>query len=511
MDISLSNPSNVMVDASDTAVLTIDDNDTAILTVADVTVDEGAGFATVTVTVNNAVENGFTVDFATSDGSAIQPADYGTATGTLTFVGNADESQTFTVPIVDDATAEASETINIGLANPSSAAIDATDTAVIDILDNEGAALTLDDVTVDEDAGTATVTVSLDTAVAGGLTVDFATTDAAAIQPGDYTSETGMLTFAGTAGETQTFTVSIVNDLLVEPSESVLVSLLNPSNTTVDVSDTALVTIADDDMATIEVADVSVDEQAGNVQVSVAVLNVAVQGGFTVDFTTVDGTATQPDDYALTTGTLTFGSRPSSQSITIPIVGDAIAEENKQFTVVLSNVVPLTANPAPVGSINATDIGTVTITEIPVANVDIGITIDDAPDPVFVGDNLVYTVTVTNFSSSTATGIVSTTNLPAGLTDITAVASAGTVNVNGNIVTANIPMLASGASETITIRSAVPDTSGFLTANTDVTSTENDTNLTNNSSSEVTTINVPRPLSSTERLPVTFFTIHPMW
>ena len=83
----------------------------------------------------------------TSDGTAMQPDDYATAIGTLTFIGNADESQTFTVPIVDDATAEAAETIHIDLTNPSNAAVDATDAAVINITDN----YCIGDVIVDPD------------------------------------------------------------------------------------------------------------------------------------------------------------------------------------------------------------------------------------------------------------------------------------------------------------------------------------------------------------------------
>ncbi|WP_442509307.1 Calx-beta domain-containing protein [Novipirellula sp. SH528] len=216
-----------------------------MLIVDDVTVDEGAGTATVSVRLNVAVAAPFTVDFATSDGTAMQPGDYATATGTLNFAGTAGETQTFTVSILDDAIVEATETVNIALSNPSNVGIDVTDTGILFITDNDTATLTVNDVTVNEDAGTATVSVTVDNAVQSGFTVDYATVDGTAIQPDDYTSASGILAFIGTAGETQTFTVSIINDTLVEPSEFFTIALSNASNNSVNVTDTATITILD--------------------------------------------------------------------------------------------------------------------------------------------------------------------------------------------------------------------------------------------------------------------------
>ena len=145
----------------------------ASLSIADVTVNEDAGTATVTVSLNIAVPGGFTVNFATADGTATSPGDYTPASGTLTFAGTAGETQTFTVTIIDDAVIEATETINVALSNPSVSTINASDTAVINIADNDSATLAVNDVTINEGTGTATVTVSLNIAVPGGFTVQF--------------------------------------------------------------------------------------------------------------------------------------------------------------------------------------------------------------------------------------------------------------------------------------------------------------------------------------------------
>ena len=52
---------------ADVPTITITDNDGAMLTMADVTVAEGADMATVTVSLDNEVQGGFTVDASTTD------------------------------------------------------------------------------------------------------------------------------------------------------------------------------------------------------------------------------------------------------------------------------------------------------------------------------------------------------------------------------------------------------------------------------------------------------------
>lgn len=59
----------------------------------------------------------------------------------------------------------------------------------------------------------------------------------------------------------------------------------------------------------------------------------------TIDYTTGNGTAVAPDDYALTSGTLTFAPGESTKTITVPIVGDLLREGDETFTLNLSNAV----------------------------------------------------------------------------------------------------------------------------------------------------------------------------
>jgi hypothetical protein len=57
----------------------------------------------------------------------------------------------------------------------------------------------------------------------------------------------------------------------------------------------------------------------------------------TVEYTTVDGTATNGSDYKTTSGTLTFNPGETEQTITVEVIGDSTPENDETFFVKLSN------------------------------------------------------------------------------------------------------------------------------------------------------------------------------
>ena len=108
--------------------------------------------------------------------------------------------------------------------------------------------IAIDDVSVDEDAGTMTFTAThTGVATAGSFTVDYTTTDATAIAPGDYTNSSGTLSFNGIVGDTEQIVVSINDDLVFEGDETFAVQMTTVSDLTVDITDSGLGTILDDE------------------------------------------------------------------------------------------------------------------------------------------------------------------------------------------------------------------------------------------------------------------------
>ncbi len=79
---------------------------------------------------------------------------------------------------------------------------------------------------------------------------------------------------------------------------------------------------------------------------------------------------------------------------------------------------------------------------------DLALTKTDAPDPVLVGGNLTYTLTVTNNGPSDAAGVTLADTLPSGVSFVSA--GAGCTDVFGT-VTCTIGALANGANQVRTI------------------------------------------------------------
>ncbi|MBC6999593.1 right-handed parallel beta-helix repeat-containing protein [Cytophaga sp. FL35] len=104
--------------------------------------------------------------------------------------------------------------------------------------------LNIEDVAVDENSGNLTFTVSQQGAAASGsYTVNYTTVDGTALAGSDYVATNGTLTFNGTLGESQTVSVPITNDGVIEADETFSLSLTAVSDPSVDISDTATGTI----------------------------------------------------------------------------------------------------------------------------------------------------------------------------------------------------------------------------------------------------------------------------
>ena len=339
---NLSNPSNATI-GDGTAVGTISDDDPSPeLSIGDVSVNEGdsgQADATFTISLDAASGRQVSVDWATADGTAGDPADYEANSGTATFAAG-EISKQITVKVAGDALDEPDEDFSVELSSPTGADIgDGTGTGTI--IDNDPEQqVSINDVTVTEgDAGQAdaTFTVSLDAASGKAVQVDFATADDTAGEPGDYERNSGSESFA--PGETiKQITVKVEGDELDEADEQFSVELSNASGASID-DDTGTGTITDDDdpPALTIVGDTVAEGDTGTTDATFTVtLNAPSGREVSVEHATADGTATEPVDYASENGTTTFAPGDTSKEITVEVAGDEIEEPNEDFTVGLS-------------------------------------------------------------------------------------------------------------------------------------------------------------------------------
>ena len=99
-------------------------------------VSEAGVAATITVNRTAGASTGFTIDYATSDISALAGIDYTATTGTLSFA-DGEASQSFSVPILDDGQVEGDEAIVLTLSGANGAMLGAVPEAVLTIIDND--------------------------------------------------------------------------------------------------------------------------------------------------------------------------------------------------------------------------------------------------------------------------------------------------------------------------------------------------------------------------------------
>jgi len=355
--------------SSGAPVLTIVYTTAPVIIVDDVTVNEGDGTATFTVTHTGANTVGvFTVDYATVNGSATSGSDYTATTGTLIFTGTSGVTRSIVVNILEDTTVENLENFSIQFTARSNPSVIITDTGTGSIIDNDakiitngltenscsgaffdsggtgnysnnenrtytlcpdtintdlrldfssfdvesgydflyiydgtstsatligqyhngnppptsiiatnasgcltfrftsdysvngagwealisclprGPRMNIEDVSVNEGAGTATFTVTHNGPNASGpFTVTYGTVNGSATSGADYTTSSGILNFNGTSGDTETFTVAILDDGIIESPETFTVQLTGSSDGSVNLTDTATATIIDND------------------------------------------------------------------------------------------------------------------------------------------------------------------------------------------------------------------------------------------------------------------------
>jgi uncharacterized repeat protein (TIGR01451 family) len=132
------------------------------------------------------------------------------------------------------------------------------------------------------------------------------------------------------------------------------------------------------------------------------------------------------------------------------------------------------------------------VTVGPVIDLAVGLTV---PASLNVGSPLTNNIIVANFGPDTATGVVLTNTVPAGVTFVSASLSQGNLTgVGGGQVTCDLGSLAAGGSATVSIIT-VPFVTGSLTNKVTVAGSEEDLNHYRHSDSAATSVSASGPAS----------------
>jgi hypothetical protein len=346
-----------------TANITDDESATAAVSVTQQGAESGAPTSiiyTVTLSKTNNTGSAITFDAAHSGGTATVGSDFTDTFGAAVIsVANGATTGTLTVPVLDDALLEGTETVQATISNSSFAAVTITGaSATANITDDESANAVLSVTQQGDEAGPVNIiyTVTLSRTNNTGSAITFDLTDAGT---GSATSGTDYTAFGGAGSvsiadgaSTGTLTVTVLDDVDLEGTETVNAALANPSFGAVTVTGaTATANIADDEIANPSPS--SINESA----LDGAVVNVALSAG------TFTGTETASDlginnapagltilsvapvDGTHADVTLAFGgpALAGNQSITLQILGSALSSGSAGKTTPITLVAGATA------------------------------------------------------------------------------------------------------------------------------------------------------------------------
>jgi uncharacterized delta-60 repeat protein len=350
---TLSSPSNATL----TIIDTVSASGQLSFSATNYVVNEGDGFAYLTVLRTNGSSGSVSVTFATIPGTAQPGVNYTAVTGPLTFA-NGETSKTIPVQLTQNNLVQGPVTFSVVLSNPTpaGAALIAPTNAIVTILSgNAGIAFVNATNYVSATNSFGTIFVQRIGSTNGIISADYFTTNGTALAGTNYTPVSGMLTFE--AGETlEAVQVPLINDPLVAGNLTFGIGLSNiiggqfiyPSNAVVILQ-------AGHAGLSFTNSAASVLKSSGIAIIPVICSNTNVEP-VSVNYFTANGSAVAGVNYTAAAGTLTFTNGQATNYFIVPIINNGIVDTNRSFTVNLSN-------PTPPGLLVAPSTQTVTIVE----------------------------------------------------------------------------------------------------------------------------------------------------
>ncbi|WP_339755054.1 MBG domain-containing protein [Algoriphagus aquimarinus] len=285
----------------------------------------------VTATLSSVFTSEVTVNLVFT-GTATNTTDY-TRSGSTIVIPIGELTGTIEINNVDDAIYEGDETVIVDISSVTNGLENGTQQVTYTITDNDPLpSLSIDNVSVNEDAGVATFTVTLSAASERAASVDYVSSNGTASAGSDYTAVSGTLNFA--AGDlTKTIVVSITDDIIFEDSENFSITLTNPTNAVLGTATGTGIIVNDD--PTPKITGMSVQHATeGDNLVCTVTLDQVLGTTFTLTHSIGGGTAS-PADYGTpiyNNGVTVVGTNLlipagiSSFSITLPTVNDTHSE-----------------------------------------------------------------------------------------------------------------------------------------------------------------------------------------
>lgn len=289
-------------------------------------------------------------------GSATAGEDYIPVTDAILIIPAGQATGFIDIPIIDDAIEEPDEMFTVVLSEakliggnlpPAGSALTVTNNRAIGTIQNDEqtVSITLDSSASNtglENSGFIRFKVTLSSASANAVVVNFKTEDITAISSGmfaDYTAQASTVTFA--PGQTEAFIdIAILDDARYEGDETFKVVLTDVQNAALGPAESisAEATIIDNDAKpTLTVVQQGSAIEGGAVKFLVT-LSEALQHDITIPYSFTDGSAKggaagSGKDFVNTEGTVTIKAGQTTAEIIVNTMDDAINEPDETFTI----------------------------------------------------------------------------------------------------------------------------------------------------------------------------------
>jgi Calx-beta domain len=390
------------------ATNTIADNDAPTVTIANTTngAETGPVNGVMTVTMSATRPAAVTISYSVT-GSATSGSDFTALSGTVTIPALA-TTATISIPVINDLIVEGNETVIVTLTAITSgvASLGATLVATNTIADNDSATVSIANTTNGAEPSTNGVMTITQTAVSSVNTVIAYSVSGTATNGTDYTALSGTVTVLAGA-TTAAINIAIIDDLLLDPAETVTVTLTGVSSglATLGTPLAATNTIADNDVASFTI---SKAVNAGNVTTPITLtytITIANTGNIPLTAPVITDTLTQGGALTLTSGpTVTSGDAAPLGTLD---VGEtwiytatyAVTQANINTGTTISNVATFDTAETAFSTSNTV---TTTITVSPAMTV---VKAANTAGPVSAGNVITYTFTVKNTGNVTLSNV----------------------------------------------------------------------------------------------------------
>ena len=288
------------------------------------------------------------VNYATANGTGIAGTAYAATSGTLAWVDGDGTSKSITVPILNQNLTSGTQMFTVSMSGAVGAALGSPSIATVTISDNDvipGAfQFTKSVYSVNEAAGTVTLSVIRAGGTSGAASVNYATVNGTAVAGAAYTATSGTLAWADGDASSKSITVRIFDENLTAGTQVFTMNLSGATGAALGSPSIATITINDND---------NVISPAGTLQWQASAYTANENGGYvtltvtraggssgliSVAYNTGGGTAAANLDYTSESGALSWLSGDSStKTVTVPILDRGLVTGQVTFNAVLTN------------------------------------------------------------------------------------------------------------------------------------------------------------------------------